>query len=540
MKSLEFKGFVGLDLRNIPGASNPLSLRSAKNVEVTAGKGLKTRDQLRLYANVAAGSKGLYVVNDALRCALPYPAFTGTVPRPPLNITYDLLCDRNNAPHAATVDAVESVTAWDNRPYLCVRLTVAGNTKYRHYFIPAAQATGQQITAQAGSDLTIPGLDADVGVGATIWLQSIATTYRVTVRVGDVVTVTPAPPVLSLPKLCTVWWPASNKVALPFEPGPPVITAAEKVFGADVAGRNVWFCSTEFGPDNWTALNDAGFIATSRNADGDQPLRGFGIYRTQLAVMYDSVVQLWAVDPDPANMELVATIGGAGTKFPGSVENVMGDLFYFSNGGFRTMSDVVTTGQPKDSDIGAYIRALTKDLSPTYVNAVWSPWRQQYLCAIDGQVFVLTYSPQSGTMGWGRWELPWPVSSVVEWRNRLYFRRADADEVWTADPEYEREADFSWHAYFNSSDGDVSDYLKHYKFLDLHMVGNCSISYGFDPDDDTDVVEMAAFTDSTPRGPFNGKIATVCAAISVATRFDGTGPWELDSFTHRFSMGNLV
>ncbi len=538
MKSLEFKDFLGIDVRNLPEASDPRSLRSAKNIELTTGKSLVSRDQFRLYARVSSASRGLYVVNDLLRCALPYPAFSMAMPRPPVDLIYDILADTNNQPHIADVENVESVAAWDNRPYLCVRVNTPGGTRYRHYFIPGIQVAGSGfVTVQVGDVLTMPGLAANIGIGATVWLLSIPTSFQIIARAGDDVTLSPAVPVLVLDKAYSVWWPIRNQVAVPFEPGPPVLTAAEKVWAADVAGRNVWFSSTENGPTDWTALDDAGFLPTSRHVDGDQPIRGLGIFRTQLAVFFDSVSQIWTIDPDPVNMAIEGSIGGAGTQFPGTVENVMGDLYYFSNGGFRSMSAVITTGQQKDGDIGAKIQALTDALDPTNVSAVWSPRRQQYICVLDDKAFVFTNSPDSGTFGWGSWDLPWPVASIVEWRNRIYVRRADEPEIYVLDASFTDEEDYSWFAKFNFSDGEVSNYLKHYKLIDVHSRGEYTITYGFNPEDETDVAEMGAIDGSTPLA---GKVAANCMAILLQTQFSGNGPWQLGAFTHRFDRGNLV
>jgi hypothetical protein len=546
MKSIDFSNLTGLDVRNLPDASNPESLASAQNVEVTTGKGLRSRDQLRLHANVAAGSKGLYVVNDQLRCALPYPALTGAIPRPPVDLTYDLLVDRDGAAHVAIVEDVEAVVAWDNQPYICARETLAGTTIYRHYYIPADQAADSgQITVQAGNVLTMPGLDPTIGAGATVYILNVVPVpgaFLILSRIGDVVTFQPLPviPALTLPAFYTAYWPKRNQVGLPFEPGPPLALAAQKVFAPDVLGRNVFFSSTEFGPTNWTAIDDAGFLPTSRNVDGDQPIRGLGVYRTQLAVFFDNIAQVWIADPDPENMEIVASIGGAGTKYPGSVENIAGDLFYFSNGAFRSMSAIVTTGQPKEDDIGSFIQNLTKELEPTSVSAVWAPWRQQYICVFDNIGYVFTYSTKSGVAGWGQWKLPWPVSAVVEWRNKIYVRRADAPEIWVMDPDELEEAGYTWNAVFNFSDGGAEGYIKSYMFVDTTSKGGYRLEYGFDPADASDYALMFDIPATGGSKTFAGKQAAACVALWVQARFSGAGPWQLDSFTQRFTLGNYI
>lgn len=524
---VEFKNFVGLDLRSLPNASAPGTLRECVNAHVTLGLELQSAPQPKLLAKVSDDSLGLYVVNNTLRCALQYPELgVDTVPNSPVNIVYDVLVDVTGQGVTLPAVQVASVAAWDNRPYLCVEVDATVGPKWRHYYISAAQAQGAgTVTAQAGDDLTIPGIDASVDVGATIAVfGSTAGPFRVTARLGDVFTVTPSPPVYTLPKAVVVWWPTRNRVNLPFEPGPAVATVAQKVVADDIKTRNTWYSSTVNGPTDWTALNDAGFIPSANHADGDQPIRGYGTYRGMLAIMYESVVQLWNMDPDPALITFEENVGGAGTTFPKSVDNVAGDLFYFSSGAFHRLDAAVLTGQPKDGDIGAPIQAETTALTPTNVCAVWSPRLQTYLCAIDGVVYVLLWSPTTGRAGWGRWELPWAVTDLVEWDQRIVVRRADAAEVWYLDED--NNPDVSWRVQFNFVDCGTSK-TKRFSFADVRQTGECTATFGFDPDDATDTQEMFTLEGSTQN---KGRVPVPCVTESLQVTFAGTGAWKLGSF----------
>ena len=537
--TVEFTGFKGLDVRRVPDASDPLSWRYAKNVHLTTGRGAESRDQLRLYARVDPRSLSLYVVNDSLRCALPYPEVgVETVPRPPVDLTYDLLVDQDAVGMTFEVEAITSIAAWDNRPYLCARVAVPGGTKHRHYFIPDRQpAFAGFATNQVGDTVTVAGLPAGIEDGATVFLFGLFAPYRVTARVGDDITLTPALPVLPASKAITVWWPVKNYVKVPFEPGPAVLTAADKVWAPDTLGRNVWYSSTEFGPTNWEALDDAGFISTSTNVEGDQPTRGLGVYRSKLVVFYETVAQIWTIDPDPANITFDENVGGAGTLYPESVENVSGDLFYFSNGAFRSLDAQVLTGQAKENDLGSAIRPLTQAVTPNVVSAVWSAWRQQYLCVFDQQVFVFTSSPITQTYGWGRWELPWPVEAIVEWRQRLYVRRADAPEVWVFDPEYEDEETYEWDLWFNFTDFGMSARFKLAKWLHVHQTGEADFAVGVNAYDDTDVQPVLTIDPATASW---GRIPIMAAGTELQTRWSGTGYWKLDHFTITVERGELV
>jgi hypothetical protein len=47
-------------------------------------------------------------------------------------------------------------------------------------------------------------------------------------------------------------------------------------------------------------------------------------------------------------------------------------------------------------------------------------------------VYVLTYSPSTGTTGWTTWELPVPVEHITENNGKLYIRSGDT--VYKFDP----------------------------------------------------------------------------------------------------------
>lgn len=549
MKTLELTNYKGLDYRQNPDVASPLSWADAVNVHLTTTGGAASRDQLRLFAKVDPGTVGLYVVDDKLRTALPYPALTGPVPREPLGVAYDLLVRADGQAFDETVLEVSSVTAWDNVPYLAVKLDTAGGVRYEHHYAPGASKVGYIAynIDPVLNTVDIDGLDSDIAAGATVrFLTAAATTDLQVLSVTpgsptSTLTLDGTPPSSKAQYPVVIYWPQSTKVNVPFEPGPAVITTAAKVWAVDRVARDVWFSSTQNGPTDWTAVDDAGFLSTSRYVTGDQPIRGFGTFQSQLAVFYERFVQLWRVDPDPANHVLVDAVGGAGTLYPWTVANVMGDLVYFGYGGFRALSAAAVTGQTKEGDVGAEVQPATKRINLNALSyspvALWSAWRSQYLCVIGQDVWVYTLSPVGQVRGWGKWSLPFEVEAMVEWRNTLFLRRAGTGEVWAFDPDYQDEAGYEWSVRFHQSDCEAANYLKHLKLMLVKQDGASTVSFYFDPYDLTNKQEMFTLDGTTTNA---GKVSVNSVAEMVGAGFTGKGAWQLDSFSFRFDIGNIL
>jgi hypothetical protein len=216
----------------------------------------------------------------------------------------------------------------------------------------------------------------------------------------------------------------------------------------------------------------------------------------------------------------------------------MGDLFYFSLGGFRSLKAVVTTGQLNEGDVGAPIQSLTRGINFTDLPkpaSLWSAARAQYLCAIGTTMYVFTYSPISGVSGWTTYTLPSAVDSMVELDGNLYIRFVGSNTIYVFDPAYENEAGFTWEVRFAFYDGEDHTVPKNWRILDHALVGRATIAYMVEPEDESFVVN-AAIVDSIDRP---NRVYPFVVSNHIAPKFTGTTPFRLDRFTFRYDMGNL-
>jgi len=319
-----------------------------------------------------------------------------------------------------------------------------------------------------------------------------------------------------------------------FVPSGGLIKLAQKIFALDNSRGAVRFSSTAFGPDNWTEELDAGILPVQQHGTGDLQVRALGIFQGRLVVFFDSQIQIWAVDPQPENFFLVETMNGPGTAAPALVEAVLGDIFFFSRGGFRSLTTQRITGETLEGDIGAPIASLTDQLDPaTATHGVWWQRLSLYVAAFGSRCFVFTYDRAIKVTGWAEWEFPFEVERFVVVGDRLYARSRDAvyeisDYLLTDD----NGADIEWEWQSQHQHLDSPGTLKNFHALTLNQSGDCTVSMASDPGRPSfisPVYNTSGVTVPWQKIPF----PTVSTAVSVA--LSGKGQWQLDGFTLHFN-----
>jgi len=538
-----FDKFSGLDLRSGAETTPPSAAIVATNAILSTGGDYVARPPLRKVADLDPRSSSLYVAGDTLRSAVPW-----TPQQVPADIfgllTYDLLRSTRTlaAVAAGATPSVADSTTWKGKPYLTVKLNT---NDYEHHYLPASHtAVSVQLTNGAATATGLPAPKKPTGY--CVRFSGVGPAFDSTYLCGAANSLTTTWTGATGTYTAVIYDPADTGVSLPFVPGPSVTTAAEKVWAPDLYENNVWFSSTEFGPTNWTALDDAGFLPTATHIDGDQPILGLGTYRGQLLVLARRALQLWNIDPDPTKHALAGTVGGSGCDFPRTFANVGGDAVMFATGQFRTLSAVITTGQPKDGDIGAKIAALTRWLVPgdTDLIGVWWPNMQLYLGFYGARGFAYTNSPESQLTGWTTWELPFPVSHAVYWNSKVWVRRLDKPELWVFDPEsqdYSHEAEagvpfigtvqWAW----NTIDGTRRAKLA--RQIIVPQEGASSLRLWYSPRDPSSFDDFYEIDGSTTG---LGRVMIQAISDIFSPQFTFEGYWRLGEITIYYERGNLL
>jgi hypothetical protein len=312
----------------------------------------------------------------------------------------------------------------------------------------------------------------------------------------------------------------TTQIRLPFSPGASILKAAGKIYAPDDVNGVVRFCSTVNGPSDWVSPQDAGYIPVLTHASGDRRIQGLGTYDDKMAVIFSDAVQLWATDPQPSNITLVRVINGPGTDQPRSVVNVLGDLFYFTRGGFRSLHMATVTGQIQEQDdIGGPIDDLAKEEKGEVGVALWSQRRGQYLCAFGSRVYAYRYSPKSKRMGWTTWELGVSVDAVVEQAGQTYLRAGDM--LYVLDPEYDDGSEFE--LVLNDLTGKDPATNKRLDFVEVSQVGTSELRCYLKPDTDDFYVQGPTIKGSSLN--YN-RVFLGALSRTFGFRLTGKRPWR--------------
>lgn len=205
------------------------------------------------------------------------------------------------------------------------------------------------------------------------------------------------------------------------------------------------FCAVN-NPMDWTSIANAGFLATGLQTYGANSVSALGLYRSNLVVFNSQAFQIWQIDEDPANMNLLDSVA-IGCSYPKTVTPVNTDLFWLASQGVRSMSISGGSGNTQAGDIGMPIDSLVQ-LGAAYCNANGTEPLSEYLPSL-GQYFihfpgwqaaglfkttpantsnVFVYSmTRTGQVGaWSRYNYPFPtIDAFCIAGDSMYLRSGD-------------------------------------------------------------------------------------------------------------------
>lgn len=314
----------------------------------------------------------------------------------------------------------------------------------------------------------------------------------------------------------------ATQVQLPHSPAPGLVKLATKLWSVDNTTGSIRFSSSVNGPSDWAEPDDAGAIQVSQHASASSRIIGLAPFRGRLAVFFEDSVQLWQVDVNPERISLEQVLNGPGTLLPQSAVNVLGDVFFLSRGGFRTLSTATVTGEANDTDVGSFLYDYTQGITGTETcTALWSQTRSQYLCAIGTSLYAFTFSPANQVRAWTRWVLPVAVEHLAEAGGVLYARAGDA--LYKFDPD--QYVDYNGSAVVGSLETDTwgldaPGRRKQFKWLAVRQTVAARWSLVVDG------VERAS--QLVAGGNIPARVPLAAIGRQVALRCRPTGAWRLE------------
>jgi hypothetical protein len=484
MTSQAFMEFEGLDTRRIESLADTKTARVAKNVYLTGGRVWRSRPGTQRVAQLPPETKGLYAGQGILRTVAPagYPDIYNS--QSPL-IFFDFVgdgtvYDRDDIEEFINAERFGSSVAAGVQPYAVIKRRSTG--KLEHY-----------------------------------WFRD-----RPDTPAGSV----------------------DTKVTTPFVPAGMVLKLAQKVWTPDQINGAVRFTSTQFGPGDWSTLEDAGFLPVLANTPGDHTITGLGYLQSTggavdnrqsaLVVFFEDSVQIWAVDPDPLNHFLTGNVGGVGTENYRSIANVFGDPVFLSRDGFSSLRISYRTGAMDSGKIGAPIEELTAALGPGSITAsTWWDTKGLYIAAAGSTLYVWRNDPISKVQGWSVWPMPYSITDFVDFDEELYFRTTE-DGVHKFNDQLDTDdgAPIAFDLETQFLHMNMPGFYKDFDSLVLYQQGSSEVSYRPDPTDPG--MEIPIYRTTGVTRPHE-KIPLIALADSLALRFQGTGKWELSGFSVDFS-----
>lgn len=313
------------------------------------------------------------------------------------------------------------------------------------------------------------------------------------------------------------------------------IKMASKIFAVGVNGDVVRYSATG-NPRDWTTANDAGFLPTGMNAQGEREANALGVYKKSLVVMSADSAQIWTVDPDPTAMGLEDTVANVGSSFPRTVCNVNSDLYFLSDYGFRSITTLAYTDNLSDVDIGSPIDTIVREKLKSTDKTPKSFYfygTGQYVTCIGTQLYVYSVSATAKVKAWSLYVLPEEVDDVAQLGQDMYLRCGD--NVYKLDQEAYTDDGQQFETYIQIPYMDFKrpGILKHIVGIDVVCEGDCYVSVGFD-ESDTDAATPEALIRNNTRPGNLIPIECIGTEFNFRIRNYDAKPFRLDAITVHF------
>lgn len=312
-----------------------------------------------------------------------------------------------------------------------------------------------------------------------------------------------------------------------------VIKMASKIWA--VAGDVVRFSATNL-PRNWTLADDAGFLPSGLQQGGADNARALGQQDRDLVVFFDTAAQVWVPDPDPRLHTFRKPIRGVGTRYPRSVANVSDDSFFLSDAGYRSIAVRGQDANLQDFDVGSPIDEVVSPLLPPTADpiSIYHAGGGQYLCQVDSQVHVFTFSRSAKISAWSVYEFGITFDDFAELNGVLYLRSGDDvykldDTVFTDDgAQYEMVVELPY------LDLKKPGVLKQIIGVDAVIQGSADIQLRWDPRDTARITDKVPLSGDT----YSGALTPLeCTAERFAPVITATNTQEvqIDALTFYYN-----
>lgn len=205
-----------------------------------------------------------------------------------------------------------------------------------------------------------------------------------------------------------------------------LFTFNQKIYA--LAGSTAYFCALDE-PAMWNDPNGAGngFITMSNYYSTNESVVAAAPYQGRLIFCFRRLVQIWYVDPDPANNAITQTLANIGTVAPLSVQPVGDmDVYMLADNGVRSVRVRDASNNALIADVGTPIDALLQPLLAGLTDAqkgaacgIVEPSSNRYWLYLPqpdgsaGRIYVFSYFPSSQIAAWGTYAPTYQAAIVA-------------------------------------------------------------------------------------------------------------------------------
>lgn len=184
-----------------------------------------------------------------------------------------------------------------------------------------------------------------------------------------------------------------------------------------------------------------GYINISLQDADAEVLTSIEVYYDKLAIFSTESVQIWAVDPDPAQNAFTQLLRAAGTSSPRSpLQYGSGDVLFLDPSGVRSVKAKDSSNSAAVSDIGSpvdptvqVIRGLQGGPYMDKAISLLEPSVGRFWMVFPTQILVLSYFPGPKITAWSQFTLPELGAATIQHAvtsGGKVFLRDSADNIW--------------------------------------------------------------------------------------------------------------
>lgn len=198
-----------------------------------------------------------------------------------------------------------------------------------------------------------------------------------------------------------------------------------------VQASNLRFSETN-NAAGWSGLS-SGIIDTTTQDAGSPDLIGLEAYYNSMALFGRRSIQIWNLDPDPAQNNLVQILANTGLVAPGGAARYgNGDVIFLSDTGLRSLRARDSSNAAALNDIGSPIdpiialRRLSMSASDAErIRALVEPVTGHFWLVWGSVIYALAFYPATKVTAWSTYQLPFTAEYAVSAGTRVAIREGD-------------------------------------------------------------------------------------------------------------------